>query len=198
MLVDVGICRKRSTVRLLPVIVAANAGQRVGRLVGRVAGITGGLVTGQYDRGNALFVTGDRFNALYQAGGVSKRHLAAGVGLCVGKVCQADTAKNRQPCYNTSQQRVAPTQHLFQILVQIRAAVQQLDRHYKEKPWGQVGKGHQGMDPAGYDADGVHGQRQADNVGHQQENTQRALPQLLLSEQPDDQHRRQCCAQQKQ
>ena len=54
------------------------------------------------------------------------------------------------------------------------------------------------MHPLGYDADDVHGQRQADNVCHQQKQPQRAFPQLLFYQQPDDQHSRQRRAEQKQ
>ena len=54
------------------------------------------------------------------------------------------------------------------------------------------------MYPLGNNANGVHGQRQAGNVSCQQKQPQRALPQSLLHQQPDDQHSRQRRAEQKQ
>ena len=198
MLVDVGSSRKWCTERLLPVIVTADARQRIGKLIGGLAEITGGLIPGQHNRGDAFLIARYRLNAVDQTGRVRNGCLITRIGFGVSDVCQTDAAQNGQPGNHAGQQGIPPPQNLFKIPVQVLTAVKQFHSHNKEKPGGQIGEGHQSVYPTRYNANHIHGQRQAGNVSHQQKQPQRALPQTLFHQQPDDQHGRQRRAQQEQ
>ena len=180
MLVNVGSSRKWCTERLLPVIVAADARQRIGKLIGGLAGITGGLIPGQHNRGDAFLIARYRLNAVDQTGRVSNGCLITRIGFGVSDVCQTDAAQNGQPGNHAGQQGIPPPQNLFKIPVQVLTAVKQFHSHNKEKPGGQIGEGHQSVYPTRYNANHIHGQRQAGNVSHQQKQPQRALPQTLF------------------